>query len=80
MQANGVKIDNKSGGFIQWLQFLRMNTLLNFHCATNEQYIDFWTRFMNPLGRSYVTREDFEERIELLARGRYTDVATLISK
>ena len=36
-------------------------------------------RFMNPGSKKYVPRDEFEERMELLARGSFTDKATLIS-
>ena len=56
-----------------------MSTLLSYHCATKAQYIDFWVRFMNPAREKLVARGDFEERMELLARGRFTDDKTLVS-
>lgn len=50
-----------------------MSTLLSYHCATKAQYIDFWLRFMNPENKKFVTQEEFEETMELLARGSFTD-------
>ena len=64
---------------ITWIQYLKLSTLFNYHCATKAQYIEFWIRFMNPQNKFTVPRAEFEERIELLARGSFTDKETLIS-
>jgi len=56
-----------------------MATLMSYHSATKAQYIDFWMRFISPQVTKFVTEEEFNERIELLARGSFTDSETLVS-
>lgn len=75
----GIHTQNKQQVNITWIQFLRLATLLSYHCATKQQYIEFWMRFMNPESRKFVPQEEFEKRMELLARGSFTDNETLIS-
>ena len=36
-------------------------------------------RFINPTGKKCVSEDEFIERIELLARGSFTDKETLVS-
>ena len=79
LQAMGIHTQNKQQVNITWIQFLRMSTLLSYHCATKQQYIDFWLRFMNPESRKFLPQDEFESRMELLARGSFTDNETLIS-
>lgn len=79
LQAMGIHTQNKQQVNITWLQFLKMSTLLSYHCATKAQYVDFWVRFMNPEARKFVPQDEFEKRMELLARGSFTDNETLIS-
>ena len=79
LQAMGIHTQNKQQVNISWLNFLKMFTLLHYHCATKTQYIDFWSRFINPESKKLLTQREFEERMELLARGSYTDNQTLIS-
>lgn len=58
---------------------MQLYSLLQFSSATKAQYIDFWTRFVNPRSDKFIKREEFEDRMELLARGSFTDKATLVS-
>ena len=48
LQAMGIHTQNKQQVNIAWLNFLKMFTLLHYHCATKAQYIEFWSRFINP--------------------------------
>ena len=57
-----------------------MNALLNYHCATKEEQIDFWIKFFNPIGGKLINRQQFIDKVELLTRGRFTDQKTLISE
>ena len=79
LDAMGIKTHNMSTASISWHQFITINTILTHHCATKEQYVDFWLRFINPGAKKSVSRSEFEERMELLARGRFTEDKTLIS-
>ena len=58
---------------------MQLYSLMQFASATKSQYVDFWTRFINPRSDKFVSRKDFEYRMELLARGSFTDNATLVS-
>ena len=79
LQSIGIHTQNKKTPRIRWIQFMQLYTLLQYASATKAQYVDFWTRFMNPGADKFVRREDFEHRMELLARGSFTDKETLIS-
>ena len=57
-----------------------MNALINYHCAPKQDYIDFWLKFFNPIGRKLINKQEFIDKLELLTRGRFTDEKTLISE
>ena len=41
LQAMGIHTQNKQQVNITWIQFLKMSTLLSYHCATKQQYVEF---------------------------------------
>ena len=80
IEALGMHIPRKGQLIITWNRFLKINTTLLYQSASKHEFIDFWLRFLNPKGRTVVSRVDFIDRIELLARGRFTAEKTLISE
>ena len=80
-EALGILVQNtKMNHYISWGLFLRMNALLNYHCATKQEQIEFWVKFFNPIGSKLISRQKFIDKVELLTRGRFTDKKTLISE
>ena len=58
LEALGVMCKNtKINHYINWGLFLRMNALLNYHCATQQEQIDFWVKFFNPIGGKLINRQ-----------------------
>ena len=81
MTALGIMVENvKINHFVNWNLYLKMNALINFHCAPRQDYVDFWLKFLNPIGRKLIDKQEFIDSIELLTRGRFTNEKTIISE
>ena len=58
---------------------MRLSALTTYATASKDEYIVFWLKFINPAGGRFITKRDIVKRFELLARGSYTDTATIVS-
>ena len=80
MSALGIMVSNvKINHYVNWKLFLKMNALITYHCAPKQDYIDFWLKFFNPIGRKLINKDQFIDHVELMTRGRFTNEKTLIS-
>ena len=57
LTALGVHVANtKINHYISWNLYLKINALIKFHCAPKQDYIDFWLKFLNPIGRKLLNK------------------------
>jgi len=78
MDALGLSISNKSS-IVDWNAFLKLKTVLKYFTATKDQMLEFWMKFLNPQNVPTVPRQTLYIELELLARGSFTTMPTLIS-
>lgn len=57
-----------------------MVSVLQFHTASQETYIDFWLNFFNLYNLPELPLAQMLRNVELLARGCYTLTPTLVSE
>ena len=75
----GIDLDVKGTIYLNWDHFLRLNALTTNGSASKDEFIAFWLKFINPSGGRFIAKRDILKRFELLARGSYTDTATIVS-
>lgn len=65
---------------INWETYLKIVSILEYHTAKREVYVDFWLKYFNQYNLTELPMEGILKAIELLARGVYTNTSTLVSK
>ena len=57
-----------------------MSTMLLHFSSPKKNTIDMWLKFLNPKSDPLITKTQFIEKLEKLARGKFTDSKTIISE
>lgn len=65
---------------ISWDIYLKIVSILEYHTAKREVYVDFWLKYFNLYNLPELPLEGILKSIELLARGCYTQDSTLLSE
>mmetsp|Transcript_5512 Transcript_5512/g.5033 ORF Transcript_5512/g.5033 Transcript_5512/m.5033 type:complete len:162 (+) Transcript_5512:915-1400(+) len=79
LEALGISLHAKNSK-IKWGNFLMLNSLCRYFTAQKHEFINFWLKVINPLQYKTVTKVEFIDILEKLARGSYTENNTLISQ
>ena len=73
-------ISNTRASVINWDLYLKIVSILQFHTASRETYVEFWLKYFNLYNLPELPLEGILKSVELLARGCYTQSSTLVSE